>query len=114
MDDTYMAGDEFWTTPDDMAHFFHLLASWKMLSPASSREMIRLLLGQTKNDRLPALLPQEVFVAHKTGELDEVRNDGGIVFAPGGWYVSVILSQFGSAEEQTWEEARHAAMVNGE
>lgn len=114
MEDTYMAGDEFWTTPNDMAHFFRLLASWKMVSPAASWEMIRLLLGQTRNDRLPSLLPEGVSVAHKTGELDDVQNDGGIVFAPGGWYVIVILSQLGSPDEQTWAEARLSYMVYGE
>jgi Beta-lactamase enzyme family len=41
--------------------------------------MLTLLEAQQENDRLPAKLPSGTVVAHKTGELDGVRNDAGII-----------------------------------
>lgn len=113
MADTYMDGEQFWSTPDDMARFFRLLASWELVSPMASQEMIQLLLAQTRSDRLPALLPEEVSVAHKTGELEDVRNDGGIVYAPRGWYVIVAMSQNGSPDEQVRALAQLSYLVYG-
>ena len=34
------------------------------------------------NDRIPAGVSEGIPVAHKTGDLEGVRNDAGIVFAP--------------------------------
>jgi beta-lactamase class A len=48
-------------------------------SPASCRRMIRIMLGQTDRDKIPAGLPRGVPVANKTGEVDGVRNDVAIV-----------------------------------
>ena len=42
---------------------------------------------------IPARLPEDVEVAHKTGWITGVRHDAGIVFAPDGTtYVLVLLS----------------------
>ena len=57
-----------------------------------SEEMINLLLGQKVNDRIPKYLPQDVKVAHKTGELETIRNDAGIVFGKKGDYIFVFLT----------------------
>lgn len=48
-------------------------------SPESCRRMIRIMLGQTDRDKIPAGLPRGVPVANKTGEIDGVRNDVAIV-----------------------------------
>jgi beta-lactamase class A len=44
--------------------------------------MLNLLLSQKLNERIPALLPPGVPVAHKTGTMpgDGVHNDAGIIF----------------------------------
>lgn len=63
------------------------------LSPQASSEMINLLLEQKINDRIPKYLPTDIKVAHKTGELDAVRNDAGIVYGKKGDYIFVFLSQ---------------------
>lgn len=47
--------------------------------PQSCRRMIRIMLGQTDRDKIPAGLPRGVPVANKTGEVDGVRNDVAIV-----------------------------------
>jgi len=57
-----------------------------------SEEMINLLLGQKVNDRIPKYLPADIKVAHKTGELETIRNDAGIVYGKKGDYIFVFLS----------------------
>ncbi|MFN2528962.1 MAG: serine hydrolase [Candidatus Baltobacteraceae bacterium] len=47
--------------------------------PQSCGRMIRIMLGQTDRDKIPAGLPHGVPVANKTGEIDGVRNDVAIV-----------------------------------
>lgn len=61
---------------------------------AASQEMLGILLDQKFNDLIPALLPPDVHVAHKTGSITGVEHDSGIVFLPDGRkYVVVILSK---------------------
>jgi beta-lactamase class A len=56
--------------------------------------MIKILLDQTFNDIIPAGLPKDVKVAHKTGSITGVHHDSGIVFLPDGRkYVLVLLSK---------------------
>ena len=93
MRSTTWDGASFQTTSADMLRFFELLGRRALVSPTASDEMIGVLLRQTINDRLPADLPPGTRVAHKTGELPEIRHDGGIVFTPNGPYAIVIMSE---------------------
>lgn len=111
MSSTYLAGEDYWSTPSDIAHFLRLLANRALVSQWASDQMIDLLLRQTSNDRLPAYLPDSAQVAHKTGELEGVRNDAGIVRGPGGRYVIVVMSRGGDPAEQVPAEARISRMV---
>ena len=54
--------------------------------------MINLLTNQTVNDRIPKYLPANIKIAHKTGELETIRNDAGIVYGKKGDYIFVFLS----------------------
>jgi beta-lactamase class A len=56
--------------------------------------MMNILLDQKFNEMIPALLPRTVKVAHKTGNINGVEHDSGIVtLADGRQYVLVILSK---------------------
>jgi beta-lactamase class A len=60
----------------------------------ASMAMMDILLDQKFNDIIPAKLPTNVKVAHKTGSITGVRHDSGIVFLPDGKkYVLVLLSK---------------------
>ncbi len=111
MDSTGTAGGDLWTTPNDMAHFFHLLADRELVSPSASDAMIGLLLDQTANDRIPAPLPDWVAVAHKTGELYNTRNDGGIVDGANGRYVIVLMARGGAPDDEILYEAELSRIV---
>lgn len=61
-------------------------------SPESCRTMREVLLRQHYDSRIPAKLPDGVRVAHKTGTIDGVCHDSGIVYAPfGTWYLTVLM-----------------------
>ncbi|HEU0166394.1 MAG TPA: serine hydrolase [Chloroflexota bacterium] len=79
------------TTAADQAAFFNRLLNGKVVGPTASGEMLTTLEGQQENDRLPAMLPPGTTVAHKTGELDGVRNDSGIIFTPNGPIIVTVL-----------------------
>ena len=56
--------------------------------------MIKMLLDQQHNTVIPALLPKDVKVAHKTGSITGVHHDSGIIYLPDGRkYVLVLLSK---------------------
>jgi beta-lactamase class A len=82
------------TTSHDLAILFYSLAQAKVADSASCNTMIDILLKQKFNDKIPALLPKDVKVAHKTGNINGVEHDSGIIFLPDGrTYVLVVLSK---------------------
>ena len=64
------------------------------MSSEASEAMIDILFDQKFNEIIPAQLPKDVRVAHKTGAITAVHHDSGIVFLPEGRkYVLVLLSK---------------------
>jgi beta-lactamase class A len=82
------------TTAYDLMLIFEKIAEGKAVNKKSSDEMINILLDQEHNSIIPAQLPKEVKVAHKTGSITGVHHDSGIVILPDGRkYVLVLLSK---------------------
>ena len=73
------------TTAADMASLLYEIERGSreslttVATPQSCTRMIKIMLGQTDRDKIPAGLPRGVPVANKTGEVDGVRNDVAIV-----------------------------------
>ncbi|ULQ57244.1 class A beta-lactamase-related serine hydrolase [Flavihumibacter rivuli] len=87
------------TTAYDLLLIFEKMAKGELVDQASSDAMIRILLDQHFNEIIPAELPAEVKVAHKTGSINGIQHDSGIVFLPDGRkYVLVLLSRFKGPE----------------
>lgn len=80
------------TTPHDVMSFYEMLYRGEIVNKFYSDEMISLLKKQQLNDRIPKYIPDSIPVAHKTGELDRVKHDAGIVFAPSGDYIEVVMT----------------------
>lgn len=80
------------TTALDIAKFYEKLYKNQLGDAKATRQMIDLLLRQQINDRLPRLLPKDIAVAHKTGELDGFKHDAGIIYSPNADYILVVLS----------------------
>ena len=97
----YQKGLNNTTTAYDLAILFEHMAKETLVSKHASNEMIRILLDQQFNEIIPARLPGEVRVAHKTGSITGVQHDSGIVILPGGEkYVLVLLSRFDPIDEK--------------
>jgi len=81
-------------TAYDLMLIFEKMANGETVSKQASDAMIDILLDQKFNTIIPAKLPADVKVAHKTGSITGVHHDSGIVFLPDGRkYVLVILSK---------------------
>lgn len=82
------------TTAYDLLIIFGKMAKGETVSPNASEEMIRVLLDQRFNEIIPAALPANIKVAHKTGSITGVQHDSGIILLPDGKkYVLVLLSK---------------------
>jgi len=90
----YDAGLSNTTTALDLLNIYEKIAVGSAVSTSASQQMIDILLDQKYNSIIPALLPGDVKVAHKTGSISGVRHDSGIVFlADGKKYILVLLSK---------------------
>jgi beta-lactamase class A len=86
------------------------LGRGEVVSPEDSNEMIRILSEQEFNEMIPARLPANVRVAHKTGSTGDYFHDAGIVYPPDGQpFVLTILTR-GYPEDE--EEAAHAFVAS--
>jgi beta-lactamase class A len=89
------------TTANDLLVIFAKMAHGEIVDSSASQAMIKILLNQQFNEIIPARLPKEVKVAHKTGNITNILHDSGIVFLPNGKkYVLVLLSKNLQKEEQ--------------
>ncbi|HVR88854.1 MAG TPA: serine hydrolase [Candidatus Limnocylindria bacterium] len=71
-------------TPRVIGQYFGLLVQRTLVSAAASDRMLARLERQRINDRLPAQLPANTVVAHKTGNLAGVTHDAGIIYTKSG------------------------------
>ena len=80
------------TNAIDLMTIFKAIAEGKAVGAEEDKAMVDMLLAQRFRSKIPALLPEGVRVAHKTGNITGVEHDSGIVFLPDGTqYVVVIL-----------------------
>src|SRR5699024_5761350 len=80
------------TNAYDLMLLFEKIGRGQALSQKASQEMIDILKKQHFNEMIPALLPDEVEVAHKTGWITGVQHDSGLILLPDGRrYVLVLL-----------------------
>lgn len=90
----YQQGLNNVTSAYDLQVIFEQLAEGKAINSDASAAMVDILRQQYYNDLIPALLPKNVQVAHKTGWITGVHHDGGIIYLPDGRkYVLVLLSK---------------------
>ena len=90
----YRHGMNNTTSARGLLELYTALGRGLVASPTSTREMLDILQRQEFNEMIPAGLPADVRVAHKTGWISEIDHDGGIVIPPvGSPYVLVILTR---------------------
>ncbi|MBV8355564.1 MAG: serine hydrolase, partial [Candidatus Eremiobacteraeota bacterium] len=80
------------SSPSDMVRLLESMAREQLVDEWSSRQMIAILEGQRHNTLLPAPLPPETKIAHKTGMLHDTLNDVGIVETSRAPYVIAVMT----------------------
>jgi beta-lactamase class A len=80
------------TTAKAVADLLERIYTKTAVSQIASEEMLNLLLKQQINDRIPKYLPLDVKIAHKTGEVDNLRHDAGIIFGKNSDYIFAFLT----------------------
>ena len=69
-------------TANGLVGLLCLIGEERAFSPALSRQMVDVLLGQQFKSGIPAGLPRGAKVAHKTGEISTIAHDAGLVYLP--------------------------------
>lgn len=80
------------TTARALMALLAAIARGQAVSPAASRGMSDILRMQQFNDAIPAGLPPDVPVGHKTGNITRIHHDAAIVYAEKP-YVLVVLTR---------------------
>jgi beta-lactamase class A len=75
----------------------------KVLNKEASAALIKQL-STMKQSYIPRLLPENVQVANKPGELEGVRTDSGIVYAPNGPFAISVMTAY-NRDERAAERA---------
>ncbi len=83
----------------DLMQIFDKMAVGQLVDQASSEQMITILRDQKYREIIPAQLPADVSVAHKTGWINGVQHDSGIVILPDGRRYSLVILSAGLTDE---------------
>ena len=90
----YEAGLSNSTTAYDLMLIFEALAQGKAVNAEADNEMLHILQQQKHTDLIPALLPENLKIANKTGWITGVHHDSALIELPDGEkYVLVLLSK---------------------
>lgn len=90
----YQQGLNNTTDAYDMLLVMKAIALKQVVSERACKEMIEILADQKFNSKIPALLPSEAKVAHKTGSITAIDHDAAIVYkTPDHPYILVILTK---------------------
>lgn len=85
--------DDNYTSVGDCGHLLQEIYKQDTSGYTHATDMFNLLKAQTRCSKIPAQLPEGVKTANKTGELDNVENDAGIIYDSKNDVVIVFMSQ---------------------
>ncbi|NQU74487.1 MAG: serine hydrolase [Candidatus Omnitrophica bacterium] len=86
-------GIENYTTARDMALVFEKIYTGHLINRKVSLRCLNILKQQKMQDRIPARLPDDIAVAHKTGLEKGICHDVGIVFTNNGDFLICALTK---------------------
>jgi len=90
-------GDENVATPEEMVRLLEAIYKEKVLSTERTAALVKQL-STLKQSYIPRLLPENVQVANKPGELEAVRTDSGIVFATNRPFAISVMTAYDREE----------------
>lgn len=86
-------GRENISTPREMMTLLADIYQGKVLNKETTEDFFKML-STHKDSFLPRLLPDNIRIANKPGELEAVRNDSGIVFVPNRPYAICVMTTY--------------------
>ncbi len=86
-------GRENYTTSSDLAFLLDKIYHYRLINKRTSYKCLELLKRQKIKDRIPAKLPPELTVAHKTGLEKGICHDAGIIFTDRGSLLICVLTK---------------------
>lgn len=106
------------TSAEDVGALLEKIYLGEIVSFEASEEIINMLATAQINNRIPAKLPKTdpstgsgLRIAHKTGELSNVRNDAGIVFLDGNPYIIVMMTKDLKYEDEGIENLAEVSKI---
>ena len=101
----YEKGMNNTTTAFDLLAIFEKIGQGNAVNQEASDAMIEVLLDQKFNEGIPALLPEGVKVAHKTGWISTASHDSALLLLPDGRkYVLIVLTK-------DWDDSETATQM---
>ena len=104
-------GRENTATPRELVTMLRAIHEGRVFGKATTEDFIKMLSTQ-KSSYIPRLLPADLMIANKPGNLDAVRNDAGIIFVPGRPFAIAVMTTFatdGVEAEESIGRIAHAA-----
>ena len=90
--DARILGLDNYTTAQDVAKLLELMNNGQLISKDCSEMMLNIMKLQLDNSMMKANLDEELVVAHKTGDLTNIKHDVGIVFTKNKNYIFTMLT----------------------
>lgn len=96
-------------TAADAGRCLEMLYRGEILNEPLRTQALDTLKRQQYREKIPLMLPEDLPIAHKTGELDGVRHDAALIEHPAGPYVLVVLTEKGA---NPWDVDRGIAELS--
>ncbi|HUG52033.1 MAG TPA: serine hydrolase [Vicinamibacteria bacterium] len=98
----FQAGLNNQVTANGLLKLLRMIAEGRAWSPETCAQMLEIMLDQRFKSGIPAGLPGDVHVAHKTGNISTVHHDAGIIYrGTRNPYFLVVLTQFPAAAKKS-------------
>lgn len=99
------------TTASETLRLLTMLHEKKLVTPEACDEMMKHLYACEGDNKLPRFLPAGTKIAHKTGSINEVRTDAGIIDSPSGPIAICVLTAENA--DKSWGEENSAEILCG-
>lgn len=98
--DAISNGIENYTSVDDLMLTLTKLYNGECVSQDKDKEMLEIMKGNEMKSKIPSNLPNNIIVASKSGEYNDVQNDAGIIYTNNGTYILCVTTKNGNTNEQ--------------
>lgn len=96
-------GEHDCSTPRDMLRLLKALHDGELLDHGHNEAVLELMKPSPNNMRIERYLPPKTRVARKTGSVDRLANDAGIVYTPKGDYAIVVFYNGNLASREEYD-----------